>query len=199
MHIGVCSKLDRENLPKKSRQQKLKEQVEANPFMTDEELAEYFSVSIQTIRLDRMELSIPELRERVRNVASKNYEKVKSLEVKEIIGELVDIRLGEKAISVMETHENMTFEKTKIVRGHYIYSLAETLAISVIDANTALIGVANIKYKNPVYAGATLIAKAEVKRQKANTYIVWVSITDKQTLVFRGKFILVSLDGNRPL
>ena len=34
-------------------------------FITDEDLAEKFQVSIQTVRLDRMELSIPELRERL--------------------------------------------------------------------------------------------------------------------------------------
>ena len=43
-------------------------------------LATQFNVSVQTIRLDRMELSIPELRERIKDVAAKNYEnEVKSL------------------------------------------------------------------------------------------------------------------------
>jgi len=88
----------------------------------------------------------------------------------------------------------MTFEKTKIVRGHYIYSLAESLAIAVIDAQVALVGVANIKYKLPVYAGSKLLANAEVKRQRGNSYIVWVKITEKQVEVFRGKFILVALE-----
>jgi len=60
----------------------------------------------------------------------------------------------------------MVFEKTRIVQGHYIYSLAESLAIAVIDAQVALVGVANIKYKVPVYAGSKLVAKAEVKSQR---------------------------------
>ena len=57
----------------------------------------------------------------------------------------------------------MAFERTKIIRGHYIYSLAESLAIAVIDADVALVGVANIKHKTPVYSGNKLLAKAEVK------------------------------------
>ena len=45
-----------------------------DPFLTDEELAEIFLVSVPTIRLDRLELGIPELRERIKDVAENNYE-----------------------------------------------------------------------------------------------------------------------------
>jgi acyl-coenzyme A thioesterase PaaI-like protein len=180
---------------KKERQNHLLEQLQEDPFLTDEELAEIFNVSVPTIRLDRLELGIPELRERIKNVAENSYNKVKSIQSKEIVGELVDINLGKSGISIFETDESMVFEKTKIVRGHFIYSLAETLAIAVIDAQVALIGVANIKYKSPVYAGTKLIAKAEVIRIRENKYIVWVKIKEKQIEVFRGKFILVSLNG----
>ncbi len=178
---------------KKERQSMLAQRVQDNPFLTDEELSEIFSVSIPTIRLDRLELGIPELRERIKNVASENHRKVKSLHSKEIIGELLDISLNKKAISMLETDNSMVFEKTKIVRGNFIYSLAESVAIAVIDAQVALVGVANIKYKIPVYAGSKLIARAEVRRIKENNFVVWVKITEKQMEVFRGKFILVSI------
>lgn len=179
---------------KKERHNILFEQINNNPFLTDEELSEMFSVSVPTIRLDRLELGIPELRERIKKEAEKSYSKVKSLHSKEIVGELLDINLGQSGISILETNNSMAFEKTRIVRGHFIYSLAESLAIAVIDAHVALVGVANIKYKTPVYAGCKLAAKAEVKRSKGNNYIVWVKISEKQIEVFRGKFILVSLD-----
>ena len=39
---------------KKERQTILQETIKNNPFITDEELAENFSVSVQTIRLDRI-------------------------------------------------------------------------------------------------------------------------------------------------
>ena len=51
-------------LKKKERHEILVRQVQDKPFLTDEELAGLFGVSIQTIRLDRMELGIPEVRER---------------------------------------------------------------------------------------------------------------------------------------
>ncbi|HBS93731.1 MAG TPA: transcription factor FapR, partial [Firmicutes bacterium] len=54
---------------KRQRQSELQSLLDDNPFLTDQELAERFAVSIQTIRLDRMELGIPELRERVKMVA----------------------------------------------------------------------------------------------------------------------------------
>lgn len=185
--------MSRPSSVKKERQSVLLEKLSQDPFLTDEELAEIFKVSVPTIRLDRLELGIPELRERIRNVAKKNYSKVKSLKSKEIVGELLDISLGVGGISMLETNDTMAFERTKIIRGHYIYSLAESLAIAVIDADVALVGVANIKYKTPVYSGNKLLAKAEVKKVKDNKYIVWVNILHKQVEVFRGKFILVSL------
>lgn len=182
------------SLLKKERQSILINKIQSDPFLTDEELAEIFNVSVPTIRLDRLELGIPELRERIKNVAEKNYSKVKSLGSKEIVGELIEIELGKKAISVLETDESMAFERTRVIRGHFIYSLAESLAIALIDADVALVGVANIKYKIPVYAGNKLVAKAEVRRVRGNNYIVWVKIYHKQVEVFRGKFILVSLE-----
>lgn len=191
-NFGVCymAKISRN---KKQRQQELIKKIEQDPFLTDDELSDIFCVSVPTIRLDRLELNIPEVRERIKNVAAGNYHKVTSLRGSEIIGELVDLNLGVSGISILQTDETMAFMSTKIVRGHYIYSLAESLAIAVIDAPVALVGVANIKYKSPVDAGSRLVAKAEVRRVKNRNYIVWVMIYEKQVEVFRGKFILVSL------
>ncbi len=180
---------------KKKRQLVLNETILQDPFITDEELADTLGVSIPTVRLDRLELGIPELRERVRTVAKRNFEKVKSLESKELVGELIDIELGHHAISMLETDDSMAFEKTKIIQGRFIYSLAESLAIAVIDTHVALVGVANIKYSIPCYSGSRLIAKADVKEiRNNNRYIVWIEISSKQTNIFRGKFILVSLE-----
>lgn len=184
----------KKGLAKRDRQKSLQSKIQDDPFLTDEELAEFFNVSVQTIRLDRLELGIPELRERIKNVAEKNYLKVKSIEGKEIVGELLDLYLGVSGISLLETDYSMAFEKTNVVRGSHIFAQAESLAISVIDANVALIGVANIKYKNPVFAGDKLIAKAEVVRTRGNKYFVWVFTKVKNVEVFRGKFILVSFN-----
>lgn len=184
--------MSKKGMSKRERQKQLLDKLQLDPFVTDEELSESFNVSIQTIRLDRLELGIPELRERIKNVAENNYTKVKSLHGKEIIGELIDLELGKSGMSILETDSSFAFEKTDVVKGHHIFAQAESLAIAVIDSSVALIGVANIKYKNPVFAGDKLIAKAEVTRIRGNKYFVWVFIKVKQVEVFRGKFILVS-------
>ena len=56
-------------LVKVHRQENLQVFLVENPFATDEELAQKFGCSIQTIRLDRLELGIPEVRERMKRVA----------------------------------------------------------------------------------------------------------------------------------
>ncbi|PWZ35324.1 transcription factor FapR, partial [Staphylococcus pseudintermedius] len=50
--------------------------IQQNPFITDQALSDMFEVSIQTIRLDRSQLQIPELRERVRNVAKDQFQNI---------------------------------------------------------------------------------------------------------------------------
>jgi len=181
-------------LGKRERQSKLVEALKNDPFLTDDELAEMFNISVQTIRLDRLELKIPELRERVKNVAEKNFSKVKSIRGREFVGELVDIQPGKSAISILDTNKDMVFENSQVVKGQHIYAQAESIALAIIDAHTALTGVANIKYKRPILAGEKLVAKAEVIRERGNKYFVWVMIYVKQQEVFRGKFILVSVD-----
>lgn len=175
------------------RRNELKTLLDKNPFMSDQELAEHFSVSVPTIRLDRSILNIPELRERVKGVAVNNLEKVKSISAQDLIGELVEFEINSHASSVMLVDCDMTFQNTKVVRGNYIYSMAESLAISIIDSKAALVGIANIKYRRPVKSGDLMVAKATVKKKRDNKYIVWVKIFVKNTEVFQGKFILVSI------
>lgn len=50
---------------KQERQKALLQLVEENPLLTDEELARRLGVSVQTIRLDRMALGLPPLKERI--------------------------------------------------------------------------------------------------------------------------------------
>lgn len=56
--------------------------LQRNPFLTDEQLAKNLAVSIQTIRLDRLSLNIPELRERTRQMAENAQVKLKAIDKK---------------------------------------------------------------------------------------------------------------------
>lgn len=77
-----------------------------------EELAEQFQVSIQTIRLDRMELGIPEVRKRIESVAQENWdETLKALPADEVIGEVIDLELDQSAISILRYPSGACFFK----------------------------------------------------------------------------------------
>ncbi|KXS44699.1 MULTISPECIES: transcription factor FapR [unclassified Candidatus Frackibacter] len=180
------------NLSKKERQKVLQKKIRENPFLIDRELAEIFDVSIQTIRLDRLELNIPEVRKRTKNLAKQAYSKVKSISGCEIIGKLVDIELNNSGISILETNEDMVLEKTKIVRGHHIFAQANSLAVAILDIDAALTGSAKTKFKRPVYVGERLIAEATVNNIRGDKFRVKVKTRVNQEEVFSGKFLVFS-------
>ncbi|MEW6523454.1 MAG: transcription factor FapR [Bacillota bacterium] len=178
-----------------ARHERLRETLRENPFLTDYELARQFGVSVQTIRLDRMALGIPELRMRTKTVAERVHGLVKSMGAKEIVGELVDIQLGKSAVSILETTSEMAFERSGVVRGHYIFAQADSLAIALVDADTVLTGLANVKYKRPARVGERLVARAEVIRQlRGQSSVVLVVTRAAGEHVFRGKFTVFALE-----
>ena len=187
-----------QNLSKLERQRRIKEYISKDPFLSDKKLAELFNFSVQTIRLDRLEMGIPEMRKRIVQVAkdTSSSDKVKSLSKEEIVGELIDLELGKNAIAILKTTKDMAFNRTGIVRSHYIFSLADSLAISIIDAEVALTGVARLSYKKPVYAGQTLVAKARIARNKGNKYLVSVHVKTDQKEVFTGKLVIFTVEDN---
>ncbi|MBP3231197.1 transcription factor FapR [Anaerovibrio sp.] len=178
---------------KKERHEKLMHHVKEKPFLTDDELSKLLNVSIQTIRLDRAELGIPEVRERIRKVAEEAHDKVTTIEKDDLVGELIELEPGHSGVSLLRVTDDMVFAKNKIAKGHYIFSQANSLALALINAPMAVTGVANIKYKVPVKVGEMLVAKAEVIRQRCNKFFVWVKTRNDREEVFRAKFIVVSL------
>lgn len=175
---------------KRERQNLLKETIRTTPFITDEELADQFQVSIQTIRLDRMELSIPEVRERIKHVAKQQYDDVKSLPIDEIIGEIIDLQLNKSAISLLDIKAEHVFSRTGIARGHHIFAQANSLAIAVINDELALTHKANIHFKHQVKEGERVIAKAVVTHiDHVRSNVEVKSFVDKEE-VFNGDFIV---------
>ncbi|MCR4420786.1 MAG: transcription factor FapR [Clostridia bacterium] len=175
------------------RHRRLESILQENPFTTDEELARLFGVSVQTVRLDRLALGIPELRERVRSVARHAYGQVRSLTREELVGELVHLELGRTGISILEITPDMVLEKSQIARGHYLFAQANSLAVAVIDAPLVVTGSARVRYRRPVYVGEKVVAKASVKVVRGPTVLVSVHSQVKGELVFKGQFIVVSL------
>lgn len=179
-----------------ARQARLLQVLEENPFLTDEELAGRFRVSVATIRLDRMRLGIPAVRERVRAVAERVHGRVRALPLREIVGELVDLELGRFGISILQTTPEMAFARTRMVRSQYILAQADSLALAVVDAELAFTSVANVKYKKPVQVGQRLVAKAVVLRHRRDgAPVVLVQTRAEDDIVFRGKFVVQVLAG----
>lgn len=183
---------------KKERQRLLSETIASNPFVTDEQLATQFQVSVQTIRLDRMELAIPELRERIKDVASKTYEnEVKSLPIDEVIGEIIDIELDNRALSIFDVKEEHVFQRNGIARGHHLFAQANSLAVAVIDDELALTVHSNISFVKPVRAGDRVITKAIVigRDEKSHRTKVELTSTVNGETVFVGEFDMYRTKG----
>ena len=182
-----------ERINKKARHELLKDKINKYLFMTDKDLASHLNVSVQTVRLDRFELKIPEVRQRIKNLAEEAEFKIKSISNDDIVGELIDIKLGQSGISMMAITDEMVFEKNKIAKGYFIYSQANSLAIAIIDTKIAITGVAKIKHMISVKKGEKLVAKAEVTKVRGNKFFITVRTTSNETTVFIAKFIIVSL------
>lgn len=165
--------------------------IKENPFITDEDLADKFSVSVQTIRLDRLELSIPELRERIKTVAENRFEdELRSLPIEEVIGEIIDIQLDHSAISIFDVKEEHVFKRNKIARGHHLFAQANSLAVAVINDELALTAKSNIQFKRLVKENERVIAKARVLKidqDSGRTYVEVNSYVNNE-LVFTGDF-----------
>lgn len=182
-------------LKKQERQKQLTEKLNTTPFLTDEELAAHFGVSVPTIRLDRLELGIPELRERIRVMATGHaHEEQGETILHEIVGELIDVTEGKQALSMLHTTPDME-DRFGFVEPQYLYAQANSLAKLVMGTTVCSTEVGNIKYKTPVSAGTNLVAKAEIVRRRGDKVFIWVIIRDKIQEVFRAKFIMESVEG----
>ena len=185
--------MTRECLSKIERQRQLTRHLESNPFLTDGDLSGIFKVSIQTIRLDRLELKIPELRERLKKVARGATSQLKSMTGGEVVGQLVDLKVGASGVSILPVIPEMTLRKTRIVRGHHLFAQANSLAVAVIDAEVVVTGIARVSFKRPVYCGEKILAKAVIKIKKGNKYMVKVTSQVKDEIVFLGRFLVFTL------
>lgn len=174
---------------KLDRQENLRSLIAEHPFYTDKELADHLNVSVPTIRLDRAELGIPELRERTRVVANE-VDALKALGRQEIVGELRELLIGERGHSELYIDEKMVLEKAKVARGHHLFGQANSLAVALIDSEVALTGSAEIKFLRPVHLGERVIAEARVLKRRADKYWVEVVAKVQDEEVMRGNWIM---------
>ena len=180
-------------LSRECRQKQLEEYLRANPLATDEDLSHFFHVSVPTIRLDRLSLGIPEMRERLKAVANHTQTEVRSLARNELIGELLDLELERTGFSSLTVLPEMVLSRTKVARGHYLFAQANSLAVALIYSETVLTGSARVRYRRPVLLGERVLAKAVVKVKKGSTYLISVYSKVEREIVFKGQFIVSDL------
>lgn len=156
--------------------------------MTDRELADSLAVSVQTIRLDRLALGIPEMRARALGVAEQVYGATRLLAAREVFGEIVDLEPGLRGLSRIVTTREMALRDSDRVQGHFLYAQAETLSLAVADLERPVIPLARMRFRRGVVVGETLICKATVIRRSTARQVVLAVLRAGGDEVFRGKF-----------
>ena len=188
LRLGTKMRGESLKLKKDERRIAIRNAIEANPFITDNELCEKFDVSIQTIRLDRTHLNIPELRKRIKLVAEQNYGQIKSIEANEIIGDLIQVEPDVKAQSLIEITEDYVFAKTQIARGHILFAQSNSLCVALIHNPTVLTQESQVEFVEKVKLNDTVRAEAQVINKTSKHYVIEVNSFVKDKLVFKGKF-----------
>lgn len=175
-------------LKKQERRNEIKNEIEKNPFITDLDLSVLFSVSIQTIRLDRTHLNIPELRTRIKTVAKENYESIRSIEGSEIIGDVINVQPDQTATSIIRIDEKSVFTRNKIARGHVLFAQANSVCVALIHKPVVLTRDSNVTFIKTVKLNETVRADAQTIEIRDKFYTIKVRSYVKDTLVFKGTF-----------
>ena len=188
LRLGTKMRGESVKLKKDERRIAIQNTIKVNPFITDYELCEKFDVSIQTIRLDRTHLNIPELRKRIKLVAEQNYDQIKSIEANEIIGDLIQVDPDVKAQSLIEITEDSVFAKTQIARGHVLFAQANSLCVALIHNPTVLTQESQVEFIEKVKLNDTVRIEAKVIEKTNKHYMIEVKSYVKEKLVFKGNF-----------
>ncbi|MCL6516442.1 transcription factor FapR [Alicyclobacillus sp.] len=154
-------------MKKSERRAALVQKLREDPFVTDEQLADYFQVSVATIRLDRAALNIPEVRERMRRMAHRELDALRSLDHREVVGEIQELVLGRFATSVLRVSSEHVFARTGIMRGHHLFAQVNSLATAVVDADVVVTAKAEVRFHRPVRLGEWLHSRVDVLAQRA--------------------------------
>lgn len=169
------------------RRDALREALRHEPLLTDAALAERFAVSVQTVRLDRLALGIPEVRGRARAVAER------SLRVGAPLGgEVLDLEPGVSAVALLGG--GMLAGGAGPASDPALFADAEALALAASGIAPAEVRLVNVKFPRAAPAEGRLVAKAEVLRRRggagADRRVVLVQIRAGDRPVLRAKFVV---------
>ena len=175
------------------RQKQLQAELEKNPFLSDEQLAALLNVSIHTVRADRRQKGIPEVRKRNPDLSSGLFARARTLSQQEIVGDVLEINIDRDGLSLLDTTAEMGLKKSGIIRGHVLFAQANTLANAIVDAEVAITGESRVRFIAAVYAGERVLAKARVIRVQRRRKQVRVQMKTREKNVFDGVFTIYCL------
>lgn len=198
--VGQGGRIEGGALKKSERRMALVQYVVQNPFVTDEQLSARYHVSVATIRLDRMALQIPELRQRISRVAQAKLDQIRSLEQQEVVGEILEMHLDRYGISVLHITQEHVFARSNIARGHHLFAQANSLAAAVIDADAVLTAKVQLRFHRVVRLGDLLRCRVDIVSKKFGVVKcrVLTSVAD-QTVVDGVIWMVSSTQGSTQL
>jgi len=189
-----------EHAQKRTRQRRLLRLLEANPLMNDEELARSLTVSVSTVRLDRALLNVPELRERMREMAEKTAGPLAGMGTGSLFGELIGLEPGQWGLSLFSPASDMADAETGKVGSHYLYTQAATLALASmakLNDGHPLVESARVRFVRPVLPLERCIARSKVGTNRGGRTVVSVRTRVMDEDVFIGRFILTAVPDTR--
>ncbi len=178
--------------PAAARQRRRRDALSAtlarDPLLTDAALAGLLGVSVQTVRLDRMALGIPEVRGRARAVAERT---LRGGAVRAVRGEVLDLEPGVSAVALLPTDP---VESAAWASDTALFADAEALALAASGLVPADVRLVNVKFRRPGRVQGRLVAKAEVLQRRpvadGERRVVLVQIRADDQPLFRAKFVV---------
>ncbi len=165
-----------------ARRRALRACLQADPLLTDEGLALRLGVSVQTVRLDRRALGIPQVRGRLRAVAERALGRLDDA----WSGAVLDLEPGRSATAVMEG----VGDAGDAASDPGLFAGAESLALAASGLDLAVVEMVNVKFSRPAEAEGRLLARAEVVRrhEPGQRCVVLVQIRRDNRTLLRAKF-----------
>ncbi len=172
--------------------------LRSEPLLTDAELARRLGCSVQTVRLDRLALGIPDVRHRARTMAERQLRGPGA----GVRGDVVDVRPGVRAVAVLRAASE-ELAPSEAGRDPALFASAEALALAASGIDLASVAVVNVKFSRPPGAGGgSLFAVADVLRGRGSgdalRRVVLVQIRAGDRPVLRAKFVVRSGAGGAP-
>ena len=177
---------------KDARRELLRKKLELEPLLTDDEIARIFDVSVQTVRLDRTALCIPEVRERAKRLAVQPKDQLhEAIRLNEDLGDLLELNISHYAMAMLDITNSMIEGKGKHEQGYCLYKQAMALALAVLNAPGAYLAEVSLKFVNQVNIGDKIFARAEVSGKVDDIYRIKITALRNAEEVFRAKFLMI--------